>query len=287
MGLDIGWLKGPRAAALPQHGDDPPVGRRVGQRAFRGWKRSALFIQGHDARRVQSGKGFALLVELRISRETIAGVGPKGLRQVPSMAIDVVVGEDDDLVEQDMRQDLADRARGGSRERAVEVEPVDWRQEAGARLKHRLVDNRNGDDRSGQVLRPHASRYLGHRGDPRVLGRVDAGCQAQGGPWFRALNDDDRKLDGSDRRLADADEAPLRCAPLRFYVSDADDVTLHATFLRKPMRIRMVTHPLLGASKRGSLVSRCTFGFRLFRSLPPSTSTFPGTAMTLVGPAGS
>ena len=254
MDLDIGWLEGPRAAALPQHGGDPSLGRRVGQRAFRWWERSALFIQGHDARRVQSGKGFALLVELRISRETVAGVGPEGLRQVPSVAIDVVVGEDDDLVEQDMRQDLADRARGASWEHAVEVEPVDWRQEAGARLEHRLVDNRHGDDRSGQVLRPHTSRYLGHRSNPRVLGRVDAGSQAQGGPWFRALNDDDGKLDGPDRRLADADKAPLRCAPLRFYVSDADDVALHATFLRKPMRIRMVTHPLLGASKRGSLV---------------------------------
>src|SRR5206468_2474038 len=188
MDLDIGRLEGPRAAALRQHGDDPPLGRRVGQRAFRWWERSALFIQGHDARRVQSGKGFALLVELRISRETITGVVPEGLRQVPSVAIDVVVGEDDDLVEQNMRQDLADRARWVSWEHAVEVEPVDWRQEAGARLEHRLVDNRNGDDRSGQVLRPDTSRYLGHRGDPRVLCRVDAGSQAQGGPWFRALN---------------------------------------------------------------------------------------------------
>ena len=55
MSLDVGRFKGPRTPALPQHGDDPALGRRVSERAPRGGERGAVLIQGNDARCVQSG----------------------------------------------------------------------------------------------------------------------------------------------------------------------------------------------------------------------------------------
>ena len=119
---------------------------------MRRWERRAFTIEGDDARAPEASQRLSLTILLGIACQGVAGVRPQNLAQVSAVAIDVVLAGPDDLLEQNVREHFRDRPVRLARRRAIEIEAVDRGEKARAPLEHRRIDDRDGDDRPGELL---------------------------------------------------------------------------------------------------------------------------------------
>ena len=94
------------------------------------------------------------------------------------MKVDMKLGGADDLTQHHVGEDLGNGSIRPPWGDLVEVEPIEWRCEAGAALEHSHVRNRHGNDGAAQ-LRWFDRVDQSHDGfDGRVLRRMDTGREA-------------------------------------------------------------------------------------------------------------
>ena len=208
VGAHVGGVEAPGAAALSEDRRDAALGRFARDRAAGEGERRAFPEEREDAGRVEAGHRPAQLIELRLPGEAVGGVGPQGLREVAPVAVDVMRGEREDLAEERVGDELADRPIGPAGSHAVEIEAVDRRDERGAGREHRHVEHGDGDDRPGKRGRVELP---GHDADgrlPGILGAVGAPGEAECRAGPAAVDDDHGHRDRPGTGLADLEQVP-------------------------------------------------------------------------------
>ena len=129
------------------------------------------------------------------------------LDQITAVEIEQHVGRRDQLVEDRASECIGEAARRRAGKAAIQVLAVLRDDERGAALIRLHADNRDGQDRTGQLARVELAHHAYDRRDRRVLAAVDAADQRQAGTVRGTAGLEGRVLGGVEQRVLEPDDA--------------------------------------------------------------------------------